>query len=223
MTDGFVKLWPTTLLQRELPGADAANRALQELLLGLEKDHSAGSASSTGQAADLPTDLTTDYLQQDLLAIEHPALQWLAACINKTVADYLRGTGVDVDASWQLQAWANINRLGDYHNLHNHPHSYLSGTYYVQVPADSERQAGSRADLDSGAISFYDPRGQANMTAIKGDAQIDPEYRVLPRPGDILLWPSFLHHFVHPNLSVELRISVSFNVMIKMTEQLVPT
>lgn len=218
MTDGFVKLWPTTLLQRELPGANAANQALQELLLGLEKGHSSAAAASSGQA----TDLTTDYLQQDLLGIEHPALQWLAACINKTVADYLRGTGVDVDASWQLQAWANINRLGDYHNLHNHPHSYLSGTYYVQVPADSERQAGSRADLDSGAISFYDPRSQANMLAIKGDSQIDPEYRVLPKPGDILLWPSFLHHFVHPNLSAELRISISFNVIIKMTEELLP-
>lgn len=216
MTEGFVKLWPTTLLKRELPAAAAANQALRQLLLELEKGHSAD-GSATGAK-----DLTTDYLQQDLLAIEHPALQWLAACINKTVADYLRGTGVDVDASWQLQAWANINRLGDYHNLHNHPHSYLSGTYYVQLPEDSKQQAGSRADLNSGAISFYDPRGQANMTAIRGDAQIDPEYRVLPNPGDILLWPSFLHHFVHPNLSAELRISISFNVIIKMTEDLLP-
>ena len=219
MSDDFVQLWPTTLLSRELPGAAPANGALKELLLQLEAGHNSGDIKKdNGKDADL----TTDYLQQDLLAVEHPAIQWLSACINKTVSDYLRNTGITVDLSWQLQVWANINRLGDYHNLHNHPHSYLSGTYYVSVPSTENLQAGNRADIDPGAISFYDPRGQANMTAIKGDGQIDPEHRVQPKAGQILMWPSFLHHFVHPNLTSDLRVSISFNVILKMTEELLP-
>ena len=219
MSDDFVQLWPTTLLSRELPGAAPANEALKELLLQLEAGHNSSDIKKdNGKDADL----TTDYLQQDLLAVEHPAIQWLSACINKTVSDYLRNTGITVDLSWQLQVWANINRLGDYHNLHNHPHSYLSGTYYVSVPSTENLQAGNRADIDPGAISFYDPRGQANMTAIKGDGQIDPEHRVQPKAGQILMWPSFLHHFVHPNLTSDLRVSISFNVILKMTEELLP-
>ena len=219
MSDDFVQLWPTTLLSRELPGAAPANEALKELLLQLEAGHNSSDIKKdNGKDADL----TTDYLQQDLLAVEHPAIQWLSACINKTVSDYLRNTGITVDLSWQLQVWANINRLGDYHNLHNHPHSYLSGTYYVSVPSTENLQAGNRADIDPGAISFYDPRGQANMTAIKGDGQIDPEHRVQPKAGQILMWPSFLHHFVHPNLTTDLRVSISFNVILKMTGELLP-
>ena len=132
-------------------------------------------------------------------------------CINKTVVDYLRRGGLDYAIDWQLQGWPNVNLLGDYHDLHNHPHAYLSGTYYVAVPDQPSRaEHPGRRDRTPGAISFYDPRAQANMTAIKGDPQIEAEHLVMPAPGMILLWPAFLHHLVHPNLSAEPRISVSF-------------
>jgi len=212
MTEGFTNLWPTTFLSRQLPGTEAPNQALVELLLSLDQQHS--SATAAGPAGAQGASLTSNYLEQDLLSVEHPAIQWLAACINKTVGDYLRQTGVSIDVSWQLQVWANLNRRGDYHNLHNHPHAYLSGTYYVQVPTDSSDNYGSRTDLNPNAISFFDPRPQANMVAIMGDPQVDPEHRVDPQAGQIMLWPSFLHHLVHPNLSDETRVSVSFNVVL---------
>ena len=61
------------------------------------------------------------------------------------------------------------------------------------------------------------------MGAISGDGQIDPELRIVPEPGLILLWPSFLHHLVHPNLSEDARVSVSFNVLLKNTERYLPS
>ncbi len=150
----------------------------------------------------------------NFLESEHAAVAWLCQCINKTAVDYLRHCGLDYEVSWSLQGWANVNRFGDYHDLHNHPHAYLSGTYYVAVPGESEAPPGRR-DRRPGAISFYDPRAQANMTAIKGDPQVEAEHTVLPTPGTILLWPAFLHHFVHPNLSRRPRISISFNLVLK--------
>ena len=60
------------------------------------------------------------------------------------------------------------------------------------------------------------------MTAIKGDGQIEAEYTVSPKPGEILLWPAFLLHFVHPNLSDEPRLSISFNVVLKRSAELLP-
>ena len=122
-----------------------------------------------------------------------------------------------------MQDWANINRFGDYHDLHNHPHAYLSGTYYVSVPAQpGRRELPGRADRTPGAISFYDPRPQANMTAIKGDPQIEAVHLVQPTPGTMLLWPAFLLHLVHPNLSQDQRISISFNVVLKRSESYLP-
>jgi hypothetical protein len=41
-----------------------------------------------------------------------------------------------------------------------------------------------------------------------------PEYTLTPGPGTLLLWHSSLNHLVHPNLSEEARISVSFNVVL---------
>lgn len=204
--NGVLALWPTNLMQRTLPDADKANPVLATFIEKLD--------------AQSP-DITTRYRQADLLQSEHPAIKWLAQCINKTVVDYLAAQGQTYESSWALQGWPNINRFGDYHDLHNHPHSYLSGTYYVQVPDETEPMPG-RADRRPGAISFYDPRPQANMTAIRNDPQIEAEYTVMPRPGMILLWPSFLHHFVHPNLSRKPRISVSFNVVLNWSDSYLP-
>ena len=165
--------------------------------------------------------MTTNYLAGNLLTLENPAVQWLKDCINKTVIDYLRHAGMDYPINWQLQGWANVNRLGDYHDAHNHPHAYLSGTYYVAVP-DGQAEIGTRRDLRSGRITFYDPRGAVNMTAIKRDPNIEAEHTVDPKAGMILLWPAFLNHFVHPNLSQEPRISISFNVVLKWSDDYLP-
>jgi len=203
---GFLQLWPTTILQRCLPGHEAANVVLRKIIeeRGAENEN-----------------LTTDYLSDNFLAGEHPAVRWLRQCVDTTASDYVRQQGLDYPISWTVQGWANINRFGDYHDLHNHPHSYLSGTYYVAVP-EQNHAAVSRKDLSPGAISFYDPRPQANMNAIRGDGQIEAEYTVMPPPGTILMWPSFMHHFVHPNLSQDLRISISFNVVLKWSDDYLP-
>jgi uncharacterized protein (TIGR02466 family) len=203
---GFETLWPTIFLQRSLPGHEAANRVLLQTLMGQD----------AAQA-----DMTTDYLSGNLFTLEDPALQWLRDCVNKTVIDYFRHLGMDYPINWSLQAWANINRLGDYHDAHNHPRAYLSDTYYVRVP-EPGAEIGSRKDLRPGCITFYDPRGAVNMTAIKRDPYIEAEYTLRPAAGTILLWPAFLNHFVHPNLSKEPRVSISFNVVLKWSENYLP-
>lgn len=202
----FHALWPTVLLKRKLPSAEHANKALVEYILQLEKTNK---------------QLTTDYQEQNFFEQQHPAVSWLQQCVRKTIGDYLTQSGLDYTVEWSLQGWANINRHGDYHALHNHPHSYLSGTYYVAMP-EQRKLPEQRSDLNPGAISFFDPRAQANMNAIAKDRQVDPEFRVQPEPGLILLWPSFLHHLVHPNFSDEPRISVSFNVVLKWRSEYIP-
>ncbi len=203
---GILQLWPTQFMQRVIPGAAQPNAGLLAMIQ-LEQ-------------ASNPT-LTTDYTAKDFFAQEAPAAKWLEACINKSVIDYLSAMGMTHNVDWSIQAWPNVNQGGDYHNLHNHPHSYLSGTYYIQVPPQ-QRYPNQRIDNNPGCISFFDPRGQANMTAIAGDAQIDAEHRVLPEEGMMLLWPSFLHHFVHPNQSDLPRVSVSFNILLQWRDSYRP-
>lgn len=203
--DGFRQLWPVLLLQRTLPSSERVNPELERLVLSRERAR---------------PDLTTAYRDGNLFALEHPALAWLQQCVHKTATDYCRRGGMNYPIDWSLQGWANVNRLGDYHDPHNHPHAYLSGTYYVRVPS-SRATPRNRADVRPGCITFYDPR-VTNMTALRDDPQCAPEFTVAPAAGMILLWPAFLMHFVHPNLSEEPRISVSFNLMVKNPERHLP-
>ena len=197
--DGFQLLWPMLFMQRTLPSHERANVELERVI------HELDAANQN---------LTTGYTEQSLFSVSDPAIDWLRQCIHKSAIDYCRKGGVDYPVDWSLQGWFNINRLGDYHDPHNHPYAYLSGTYYVRVP-ESRATNQNRSDVRPGCITFYDPRGAVNMTAIKGDPQVEPEFTVSPKPGMILLWPSFLMHYVHPNLSDDPRISISFNLMVK--------
>ncbi len=205
-TAQFSQLWPTTFLRDHLPGAENANILLVKIIEELDANS---------------RDMTTDYLGGNFFAVDHPAVHWLRDCVNRCVVQYARNAGIDYEMDWHLQAWPNVNRFGDYHNLHNHPHSWLSGTYYVQVPAGEPKVEG-RSDLNPGAISFFDPRPQANMLAVKDDGQVEAEHRIVPEPGMLLIWPAFLHHLVHPNLFEEKRISISFNVVLNWRDEYVP-
>ena len=133
----FLTLWPTVLMRDRLPADDTINAALSDEIVRLD--------------AERP-DMTTGYLDDNLFASEHPALSWLRDCINHAVMRYIDHSSIDYKVDWHLQGWANINRFGDYHNLHNHPHCWLSGTYYVSVP-DTPVDLPGRTDRTPGAIS----------------------------------------------------------------------
>ncbi|HKD47659.1 MAG TPA: TIGR02466 family protein [Rhizomicrobium sp.] len=99
--------------------------------------------------------------------------------------------------------WINVMDKGAMHAPHIHPHSVISGTYYVSVPPRS------------GAIRFEDPRLAMMMAAPPRKPKARPENRlfvdVAPRSGLLLLWESWLRHGVEANGASGKRISVSFN------------
>lgn len=105
--------------------------------------------------------------------------------------------------------WANVNPRHAYNRHHTHPHALWSGVYYVQAPDDC------------GLLYFTDPRPQTQVLT----PYFDPRRRhpdtwnevfYQPQEGRLIVFPGWLVHAVHPNLSTEEgeageRISVSFN------------
>ena len=205
--DGYVPLWPTILVRRQLPDHGEQDGALIKLVREMERANK---------------ELTTEYLGSDFFTLDRPPVRWLKTRIDEAVIDYFKWLGLDYAIDWTVQGWPNVNRFGDYHDTHNHPRAYLSGTYYLKMPKTREKLE-SRGDLRPGAITFYDPRGSANMNAIKGDPYIEAEHTLQPEPGLLLMWPGFVNHFVHPNLSKETRISISFNIVLKWSDSYLPS
>ncbi len=193
----FNGLWPTLLVRRRLPGFEQPNEGLAAHILGEEaREH----------------DYTARYQEQNFFSVAKPPVRWLESQINQTVQSFLQQVGVKRVPAWSLFSWYNVNRFGDHHAPHTHPKSYLSGTYYVRVPPApaSVDEPGARP----ACISFYDPRSAANMAAGSIGPDARPAHTVLPSAGTLLMWPSPVQHYVHPNLSEELRISISFNVIV---------
>lgn len=103
--------------------------------------------------------------------------------------------------------WVNINYYKDFNLPHTHSTNLISGVFYVQVPENS------------GNIVFKNPAEKLELN----DHQIDHfiEYnssKWAMRPIDLglILFPSWLVHYVEPNLNKEnKRISIAFNVNTK--------
>ena len=192
----FNGLWPTLLVKRRLPGFEQPT---------------AGLAAYIAEQEAREADYTARFHEQNFLASENAAVRWLKDQIDQTAGAFLRQVGIErAPGSWTLMSWYNTNRYGDHHAPHTHPGAYLSGTYYVRVPP-------ATASLDDpgaqpGCISFYDPRTAADMITAGHEYDARPAHVVRPSAGTLLMWPSPVQHYVHPNLSREHRVSISFNL-----------
>ena len=100
------------------------------------------------------------------------------------------------------QLWVNVNKAGDYNIIHQHGGYILSGTYYVKVPKDS------------GRLTFRDPRPGAICNTFMVNRFDGGEFRNLNLfDGLLVIWPSYLDHFVEPSKTNEERISISFDIV----------
>ena len=103
--------------------------------------------------------------------------------------------------------WININEYKDSNEPHIHPHSIVSGSFYLSVSEDS------------GGIKFYNPLSET-MNYVLNDDIVDKwtqtncsRWVVVPVQSVLLLFPGWLKHSVQPNNDKKLkRISISFNL-----------
>ena len=96
-------------------------------------------------------------------------------------------------------AWSVRLRRNGYHVNHFHPDGMLSSAYYVEVPAEAEDAA-----LKSGWIKFGEPR-----YAIPGHTA---ERYVQPRPGRLVLFPSYMWHGTNPIYGEDPRLCIAFDM-----------
>jgi uncharacterized protein (TIGR02466 family) len=116
--------------------------------------------------------------------------------------------GYQVSGLVDVLSWVSYKKQDENHAPHNHPNSFISGVYYyTDVPIETPLIFGKKV----GALMTYelllhkDPKHANEFSS--------DHYVFRPKKGDILLFPSFVTHFVPPNPHPEVRTSLSFNLM----------
>lgn len=194
-------LFVTRLYEAALGGPASLNVELEEACRMLEAEDRAGQrwAKEHGYRG------YTSYASLDDLPRRVSAFADLKKRLDKHAATFAKDLYLDLGGRKLVldSLWVNILKPGGAHTGHIHPHSVLSGTYYVAVPPRAS------------ALKLEDPRLPLMMAAPPREADAPQEARTFvyvdPAPGTVLLWESWLRHEVPANGAKTDRISISFN------------
>ncbi len=193
-------LFVTPLYQSRL-SEEIDTGELEAACLSIAEDDEAGQAWC--EANEFPG--YTSYASLTDLPWRFPIFEDVRKALDAHVATFAEELHFDLDEKPLTleDIWINILPEGGIHTAHIHPHSVISGTTYVAMPAGTS------------ALKLEDPRLQMMMASPprKKDApaELQPFIYVKPQVGDVLLWESWLRHEVPMNMAEDDRISVSFN------------
>ena len=139
----------------------------------------------------------TSYASLNDLPRRDPAFADVSKLLTRHAAKFADECAFELPRKPRLDSlWVNLLKSGGQHSGHIHPHSIISGTFYVEAPAAS------------GAIRFEDPRLPLMMAA---PPRPDSFVTVRPHAGLLLMWESWLRHEVLPGSGKGDRLSISFN------------
>ena len=188
----------------EIDGAAALNAQLVlDIAAYRRENEAAGVRRSNQHGWHSPT---------DFFRRPEASFKALAEQINLAITAATRRVSPKLDVgnrAYLLQGWVNVNERGAYNTPHSHPNHEWSGSYYVCVP---QAPVGSR----SGQIEFLDPRGPVTQMEGLQSPHFVAKIRKEPKPGTLLLFPSYLRHWVYPNEQDEPRISIAFNARFRV-------
>ena len=180
---------------------DALNADLEDACLMLAAEDQAGRAWCKANAYPGYTSYASLYdLPQRVTAFGDlkKRLDKQAAAFALDLAFDLKGRRLVLDS-----LWVNVLKPGGTHSSHIHPHSVISGTYYVATPPGAS------------ALKLEDPRLSMMMAAPSRTKEAPEDLQtfvyVAPAPGTVLMWESWLRHEVPANGARSNRISISFN------------
>ena len=125
----------------------------------------------------------------------------------KKFIDYLE---IKTDKTFSMiDSWFNVHTYEMYQEEHGHMPSFISGTYYIQFDAEKDNALTFLNNNKEFIYSAWSMNVPVSRSTLNNKVQLNVE------EGDVLLFPSTLHHMVlkskqkHDNL----RITNSFNII----------
>jgi uncharacterized protein (TIGR02466 family) len=150
--------------------------------------------------------VATSFYRPEASILRDAGLDELEAFVLATAKTYLEQTLRLPPRELEIeQAWINVFEPGSQEGQHAHDGSLLSCSYYVEAPEDC------------GCIVFPDPigarRSYREFTKTAGSELLNRrEIAVEPRPGRLVMFESWMQHYIQCNKSNKVRISIAINL-----------
>lgn len=201
--DRVTAAFTTPILMASLDGVEDLNGALAQLIRGKEQENPGRELSNEGGWQS----------GIDLLEWPGPEIEALHGIIDEAIRSVcVLSTGEtdpsEAEVDWKAQAWANINRNGDYNRRHSHTGAHWSLVYYV------ERGKEIGGTKRNGVLELFDPRPITEADKRMKSYGFSGAIAVDPSPGNVVVFPGWLEHMVNPFFGEGERISIAVNVMI---------
>ncbi|UWP88301.1 TIGR02466 family protein [Aliiroseovarius crassostreae] len=199
----YEKLFSSPFFSFQVDGHEALNTELLAFGQALERQNKGSAKSNRGGW----------HSKGNLFDEEAPCISLLSVLCETAVKQATRRIGgTDPDQlDLKLFAWMNRNPTGAFNAPHTHPGAHWSGVYYVAQPKVD--------DPDSGRIEFLDPRSDLPNWRLLNAKAFKVKKSLKPKPGEMILFPSYLMHWVFPNSSAEDRVSIAFNATFSAREK----
>ena len=146
----------------------------------------------------------------DTYVLENKTLKNIKEDLQKRVIDYFDKVVCTSNSIIPhiTQSWINYTETNQFHHRHFHSNSYVSGVFYIDAKKEVDQ------------ITFYRP-GEAqkaiHLIVTQYNQFNSANWGCSIQTGDVVLFPSSLHHGVQKKKGNNIRISLSFNVFFKGT------
>jgi uncharacterized protein (TIGR02466 family) len=207
-------LFPLAIYYADLADAPKHQQQLVEAVLQLEQ--------TGAERRNYPEMAWTG----DLHGIEqihtNPYFRWIVGQVEYHTTIYLQELGVDlskVDLYIQ-RAWPIVSRTEQEVGAHCHNTAHISAVYYIRVPTSDTYDPGRLVFFNDARLNEVSPGlGSENTDIITEDNNFNQLHTAYePVAGRLLLFPAKQRHAVTMNETDELRISLSFDIVLTATK-----
>ncbi len=150
-----------------------------------------------------------------------PSFSWIVGQVEQHTAIYLQQLGVDlsqVDLYIQ-RAWPIVSRTEQEVGSHCHNTAHISAVYYIKVPTSDTYDPGRLIFFNDARVNEVSPGlGSENTDIVAEDNLFNQMHTAYePVAGRLILFPAKQRHAVTMNETDELRLSLSFDIVLTAT------
>ncbi|ACK66198.1 conserved hypothetical protein [Rippkaea orientalis PCC 8801] len=209
-----IETWfPLAIYYTDLEDAPTYRDSLKEAVLSLEKaaieKRSSETAAWTGDVHGVER------------IYDDPRFAWIVEQVQFNTLAYLKALGIDflkIDLYIQ-RAWPVISRKSQNVGGHRHHNSNISAVYYISVPKTG--QSGNLIFFNDAKMNEISPGLGTNQTSgyAERNSLNSEKVTYAPKEGRLIIFPSKHRHAVGANQTGELRISLSFDIVMTCAQE----